>query len=384
MRHENSVFHQLSKSVPWRVFDEAVKEHGSDFRVRRLRTKDQFLALLFGQLSGVESLRGATEGLSSHAARLYHLGTKPVARSTLSDANARRPFQVYQRVFEAMVAIAGRGARRRLADTVRILDATKVRLSDLSGDWARFSDNFCAVKIHAVYDPHEQLPMKAIITPDNVNDITVAQTLDIEPGATYVFDMGYFCYQWWADLDAQGCRIVTRYRRNTPFKAIEALPLRPGSAILSDAIGHLTGYALPSRKCPFEDPVREISVRIDNGKILRLFTNDLDADAEEIAALYKQRWEIELFFKSIKQNLKIKRFYGVNENAVRMQIYIALIAYLILQAARKASRSGARITTFARLVRLNLMNRKPVDALAEPPPPAQYDPKNSQLILKLC
>ena len=195
MRHENSMFHQLAKGIPWRVFEGAVEEYGADYRMRRLRTKDQFLALLFSQLSGADSLRGATEGLSSSAARLYHLGSKPVARSTLSDANARRPFEVYQRVFEAMAAIAGRGARRRLADTVRLLDATKVRLSNLSSDWARFSDDFCAVKIHMVYDPHERLPVKAVVTPDNVNDITVAQRLDIEPGATYVFDMGYFCYQ---------------------------------------------------------------------------------------------------------------------------------------------------------------------------------------------
>lgn len=367
VRHRNSVFHQLSKHIPWHAFEEAVERHGADYRVRNFRTKDQFLALLFAQFSGMGSLRGTVEGLQSHEARLYHAGTKPVARSTFSDANAKRPFEVYRDVFETMVKIAGRGARRHLADTVRLIDATKVRLSSLSEDWARFSKDFCAVKIHMVYDPHADLPASARVTPDNVNDITVAQALKIEPGVTYVFDMGYFCYQWWADLDAGGCRFVTRFRVNTPFRPVAELPAPTGANILSDHIGHLTGYSAATRKCAMEDPVREIRVRTDQGKILRLMTNDLDAPAEEIAALYKQRWEIELFFKWIKQNLKIKRFIGVNENAIKTQIYIALIAYLILHAARNLSKQNPRPQSFARLVRVNIMNRKTIDSLTSPP-----------------
>jgi hypothetical protein len=280
-----------------------------------------------------------------------------------------------------MVKIAGRGARRHLADTVRLIDATKVRLSSLSEDWARFSKNFCAVKIHMVYDPHAALPASAGVTPDNVNDITVAQALEIEPGVTYVFDMGYFCYQWWADLDAAGCRFVTRFRANTPFESVAELAAPKGSNILSDRIGHLTGYSAATRKCAFEDPVREIRVKTDQGKILRLMTNDLDAPAEEIAGLYKQRWEIELFFKWIKQNLKIKSFIGVNENAVKTQIYVALIAYLILHAARKVLKQTARPQSFARLVRVNIMNRKTLDSLTSPPGLANPEPRSNNLEL---
>jgi len=367
VRHQNSVFHALTKHIPWRAFDGAVKRHGADRGVRKFRTKDQFLALLFGQLSGMGSLRGTVEGLASHGPRLYHAGAKPVARSTFSDANATRPFEVYKDVFETMAACAGRGLRRHLADTVRLMDATKVKLSNLSEDWARFSKDFCAVKIHIVYDPHASLPVRAEVTPDNVNDITVAQALDIEPGATYVFDMGYFCYQWWADLDAAGCRFVTRFRVNTPFKSVKQLPVQKRSNILSDHIGHLTGYSAATRKCAFQDPVREIRVKAENGKILRLMTNDLDATAEEIASLYKKRWDIELFFKWIKQNLKIKRFIGVNENAVKTQIYVALIAYLILHAARRLLTIIPRPQSFARIVRVNIMNRKTIDSLTAPP-----------------
>lgn len=374
----------MTKHIAWRVFDAAVDRTAADRGVRTFTTKDQLLALLYGQLAGTGTLRGAVEGLTSHGARLYHAGMKPVARSTFADANAKRPYEVFQDLFNAMARQAGRGARRHLADAVRLLDATKVKLSGLGATWARFSKDHCAAKVHIVYDPHEALPARAEVTPDNVNDIEPAKALKIEPGMTYVFDLAYYSFDWWAELDAAGCRFVTRLKKNTKIEVNADLPVPAHGDILSDRIGHLPERMARSRKNPFQDPVREVTVKTDQGKILRLVTNDLDAPAEEIAALYKLRWEIELFFKWIKQNLKIKHFIGTSENAVKIQIYVALIAYLILSLARKACAALARPQSFARLVRLNIMSRRPLDQLDRPPkarPPDNQCKYNLELAL---
>ena len=163
MRHQNSVFHQLTKHIPWSVFDRAVSKHGSDCRVRRLRTRDRFLAVLYGQFSGATSLREIEYGLASQAARLYHVGLRGVSRSTLSDANAKRSFEVYADVFAEMARLARPGLRRKLRDAVRLLDATKVNLSALSEGWARFSEDHCAAKVHVVYEPHGVVPLRAVV-----------------------------------------------------------------------------------------------------------------------------------------------------------------------------------------------------------------------------
>ena len=384
MRCHNSVFHQMTKFIAWDAFEASVAAHGSDFRVRRLRTRDQFLALLFGQLSGSVSLRAIEDGFASSAARLYHAGTRPVSRSTLADANAKRPFEVYADVFAAMVKMARPGVRRKVRDAVRLIDATKLRLSGAGSGWARFSDDLTAAKLHLVYDPVSNLPLTAHITPDNVNDITPAKALKVEPGATYVFDLAYYDYGWWAKLDALGCRFVTRFKRNTNLAVKAELPAPKGTNILSDRIGHLPKRLARSRQNPFTGPVREITVRISTGKQIRLLSNDLDAPAQEIAALYKQRWEIELFFKWIKQNLKIKHFIGVNENAVKTQIYIALIAFLILRAAHRAQSSIPRPQAFARLVRLNIMQRRALNALKKPPDQILKNQNQMTLDLAKC
>jgi hypothetical protein len=384
MRHENSVFHQLTKHLPWSVFDGAVSAHGADRRVRRLRTRDQFLALLYGQFSGASSLREIEDGLRSHEVLLYHAGLRRVSRSTLADANHKRSFEVYADVFAEMARLATPGLRRKIRDTVRLLDATKVRLSSLSEGWARFSEDHCAAKLHVVYEPHAKLPLRAVVTPDNINDIIPARDMPIEPGASYVFDLAYYSYQWWAELDALGCRFVTRLKTNTKLAVNTELPVPAGTNIRYDRIGHLPRRIGSGRPNPFTDPVREIVVSADHGKTLRLVTNDLDAPAQEIAALYKQRWEIELFFKWVKQNLKIRHFLGTSENAVKIQIYVALIAFLVLRAAHNAQKAISRPQAFARLVKLNIMHRRPLQGLKERPPNASDDPRQMIIGLVPC
>ena len=381
MRHHTIVFHDLLKQVPWSVFHQLVDKHGSDRRVRRLDSRSQFVALLFGQLAGAVSLREIEAGLASHANRLYHLGAREVARSTLADANARRSFELYADLFAHMAGTAGRATRRHLKDAVRILDATRIELSSLSGGWLDTLNGHRAIKLHIAYDPHGARPMRALTTDQRVNDITPAQTMPIEPGMTYVFDLAYYDFTWWSRLDAQGCRFVTRLKTHTRLARLEQQAVPAGGPILSDDIGTLPPRLSRSGPNPYTDPVRQITVRIATGKVIRLVTNDLDAPAQQIADLYKQRWQIELFFKWLKQNLRIARFLGTSENAIRIQIFVALIAHLMLRIAHSAQTCVRALTAFARLVRLNIMHKRPINALKAPPPDKNPDPAQRQLTL---
>jgi IS4 transposase len=379
MLYKNSVFHSLTKCVPWHKFDALVTAHGSDKLVRTFTTKRQFIALLYGQIGGAASLREIEAGMASHEQRLYHVGASVAKRSTLSDANALRPYQVFTELFEHMVGQAQRGLRRATQDAVRLIDSTSVRLSSLSGDWATYSADVFGAKAHIVYDPNADRPVYFALTPANVNDITAAKAMPIEAGATYVYDLGYYGYGWWAKLDDVGCRFVTRLKKNTPFAVLHENPVPKDSNILSDRIGHLPERLANSRKNPLQVPVREIRVRIETGKVLRIVSNDLDASAEEIAGLYKQRWQIELFFRWVKQTLRIRHFIGVSENAVRIQIAVALIAFLILRMAQAAQKIVHSPLAFARLVRANLMHRRPIDRLLEPEQPISKNPNQLNL-----
>ena len=200
--------------------------------------------------------------------------------------------------------------------------------------------------------------------------------MPITAGATYVFDLGYYDYGWWAELDAAGCRIVTRFKANTPLCEVGERLVEPGGAILSDRTGLLPPRQAHSRRNPMSGRVREVRVRTETGKILRLFTNDLTSRPELIAELYKRRWAIELFFRWVKQVLKIKHFIGVSENAVRIQIIVALIAFLLLRITRAAFQLTLAPLEVATLIRVSLMHRRTLRdlfALPEPIPRSQNE-----------
>jgi hypothetical protein len=356
-------------------------EHRADHRIRRLPTKSQFIALLYGQLSGAASLREIVCGLESHAARLYHVGGRTVTRSTLADANATRPSTVFSDLFAVMVGRAQRSLRRAVGEATYLIDSTGVRLSGLGAAWAHFSAKACGAKVHVIYDADVDRPVYAAVTAAKVNDITAAQAMPIEPGATYVFDLGYYDYGWWARMDEAGCRIVTRFKSNTPLTVTAELEVPEGTTnILSDRIGLLPQRQAKSRKNPFSDPVREVRVRIETGKVLRILSNDLDASAQEIADLYKRRWAIELFFRWVKQTLRIRHFLGTSENAVRIQIAVAMIAFLLLRLAQAAQKAVQSPLAFARLVRANLMDRKRIDRLIGAEPIPRINP--NQMVLQ--
>jgi hypothetical protein len=381
VRHKNSVFHDLLKRIPWSTFERLVDVHEADKHVRRLPTKSQLTALLYGQLAGAVSLREIVGGLESHSARLYHLGAVPASRSTLADANRQRPSAVFSGLFADMVAKATRGLRRKMGEACYLIDSTSVRLSGAGSQWARFSDQTCGAKVHVVYDAGAERPIYAAVSAANVNDITAAKSMPIAAGATYVFDLGYYDFAWWAKLDTAGCRIVTRFKSHTKLNVVteQAVESADGT-ILSDRIGLLPLRMAKSRKNPFIEPVREVMVKTPTGKVLRILSNDLEARAEEIAELYKRRWAIELFFRWVKQTLKIRHFLGNSENAVRIQIAVALIAYLLLQMAKESQKAIKSPLAFARLVRTNLMHLRQTDTLIKPPPEPKIDPRQLSLI----
>jgi hypothetical protein len=379
MRHENSVFHQILQRVPWATFEDLVKAHHADKHVRRLSTKDQFVAMLYGQFCGAASLREIETGLESCQSRLYHLGAAPVRRSTLADANSLRPAVVFCNLFAVMLKQAHRGLRRVLADTTYLIDSTSLKLDERSAGWARFSTGVCGAKIHVIYDADADCPIYAQVSAANVNDITIAQQMPIEPGATYVFDLGYYDYRWWAMLDDAGCRIVTRFKKNTPLRMIEELRVPKNSPVLSDRIGFLPPRQMNNSHNPMDNAVREVRVMTETGKLLRILSNDLDASAEEIAELYKRRWAIELFFRWVKQTLKIRHLLGTSDNAVRIQIAVALIAFLLLRLARQTQNAINSPLAFARLIRINLMNRRRLDRLLEPDEEPRVNPNQMKL-----
>ena len=320
MRRQTTVLREILKLIPRFRFERMAERHGADYRVRTLPCWSQFLALVYAQLAGATSLREVTAALSSHRSLLYHLGVaKDVKRSTLSDANARRPSALFAEVFHVLLGkLKGGRAAGEARDLVRLIDSTSVRLSQKLSGWAHFAARAHAgVKLHVVYDPAAQLPTYFAVTPARRNDIVAARDMPILAGASYVFDLAYYDFGWWAKLDAAGCRFVTRLKDNTrpmlveerKVPAAEAAPKNGAATILSDRIVRLARYTKRGKN-PYARPIREIVIKLDSSRKLRLATNDLQSPARAIADLYKTRWQIELFFKWIKQNLKIKRFLG--------------------------------------------------------------------------
>jgi hypothetical protein len=387
MRHHNTVIHALLKPMPWGAFDRLVEKHSSDKGVRRLSTKSQFIALLHGQLSGATSLREIETTMTSHEARLYHLGVKAPKRSTLADANRLRSADVFADLFSVLLAQAHPGLRRASKEAIRLIDSTSVSLNALSSDWASYEAHGAGAKLHVVFDPNAQTPVHFAVTAQRTNDIVAAKSMPVEAGATYVFDLGYYDFSWWARLSAQGCRFVTRLKKNTPTRIANERKLSAATIaqgrITADRIVRLPQRLHGHRIHPLACDLREVHVVIETGKTLRIVSNDLTSPAEDIADLYKTRWQIELFFRWVKQTLKIRKFLGTSENAVRIQLAVALIAFLLLRIAHAAQNAVSGPLAFARLARSNLMHFKTIHDLAKPePPPPRSD--GEQLGFALC
>ena len=387
MPHENTVLHEVLKEVPRRQFAALVARAGGDRGVRRLTCWDQLVALLYVQLGGVASLRDLEARLTAQRARLYHLGAAVVRRSTLADANATRspvPFEALAQLLLARCgAELGRRHRAEAGQLIRILDSTLVKLGPQRSSWARcWRPGFAAAKLHLTWDSREALPVRWEVTPAATSDLAVAMDWPTEQGATYLVDRGYCHYGWWAELAAQGARFVTPRKSRQHVRVVEERPVA-APPILADRLVMLSPRLNKSRRNPFDQPLREVVVARDDGRRLSLLTNDLERPAQEIADLYKERWQIELLFKWLKQTLKIRHPLGTSRNALHLQILTALIAYLLLRliAARHAFKGA--LSGFCRLLGSALMERRAIATLLRPPDTPGPDPQHPQLAFAL-
>jgi putative transposase len=322
--------------------------------------------LAFAQLGTADSLRGVVAGWNAQAHHHYHLGVGPLARSTLSDANARRPPELFAATFAMLSAQVGRSLRREGMQMLRLIDATPIPLNRLC-TWADWNGRTRGLKLHVVYDPGTDHPRLIEITPSTVNDVEIGRAQPIESGATYVFDKAYCDYAWWTRMHSAGCRFVTRQKANTTYRVIarRALeqPTGDGFTVLDDTEVMLATQG--RTKLPIA--MRRVSIKRDEGGTLTLLTNDLDRPADQIAALYKARWQIELLFRWIKQNLRLRKFLGRSQNAIRLQLLAAMIAYLLLRIAARQSRVTLPALRFLELVSSCLFIRKPIARIDKPP-----------------
>ena len=336
MQFLDSIFGSVLKPIDRRRFQAIVDECDGDAYDKKFKSWDHVVALVYAQLSGADSLRAIETGFNANSHHHYHLGVGSIARSTLSDANARRPVEVFAQTFTMLAEMADRHTRHEGAEMVSLIDSSPIPLGKTC-DWAKWNGRIRGMKMHVVYDPNADCPRCVEITAATVNDVEIGREVEIATATTYVFDKGYYHFGWWKKINDAGAFFVTRAKVNTRLRATQRRYVRKvigdGFRIVDDAEVMLASKGdsrLPMR-------LRRIRVRRDKGGLITLITNDLDRTAVEIAALYKARWQIELLFRWIKQHLHIRKFFSANENAIRLQILAAMIAYLLLRIAARVN-----------------------------------------------
>lgn len=365
----SSMFSQLLKLFPRTEFQALVKRTYAERHARGFTCWGQFVAMLFCQLGHAHSLREICGGLRSSEGKLQHLGITAPARSTLAYANEHRPWQLYRAVFEALLARCqplGRGRRKfRFKNKLVSLDSTVIDLCATLFDWAKFRRTKGAVKLHCLLDHDGYLPSVVVITEGKRHDVRVARTLRFDPGTIVVMDRGYVDYAWFGQLTAQDVFFVTRMKDPTLYQVVEVRKVPERGAVLRDDIIELTGVDAAT-KCPFR--LRRVEVDDpDKQGTLVFLTNHLTLGATTIAAVYKDRWQVELFFKALKQNLKIKTFVGTSANALKVQVWTALIAILLLKYLQLRSRFGWSLANLIALLRMNLFTHRDLWAWLDQP-----------------
>jgi putative transposase len=339
-----SPFAAVLKLLPRGQFDRFVEHSEADKYRKRMSCWQQLVVMMYAQFSGSSSLRVLESGFNAQQAHHYHLGCKELKRSTLADMNAAGSVEVFAKLAEALMQQAGGKLRAEGCELLRLLDSSSLTLKGHGFDeWtgANRTRNTQGLKLHVLFGLSERAPLAQAISAANLNDIDHARTLSLEPGAIYVFDKGYCDYSWWWHIHCSKARFVTRFKRNAKLQLLEDRRIAQDARgiILKDQLVCLANkHPGAGRKIPYQLPLRRIEVLRENKPPLVLATNDLKSSAKRIAERYRARWQIELFFKWIKQHLRIKRFLGRSETAVRIQILTALIAYLLVALYAKQRR----------------------------------------------
>ena len=385
MRFANSIFASLLKPINRKQFQKIVDEHGGDSYDKTFKSWDHLVALVYAQLAGINGLRALEATFNANSQHHYHLGTDKLVRSTLSDANARRPVGIFAQVFAMLAETADRQTRREGTEMVRLIDASPIPLDNVC-KWAKWNGRIRGMKLHVVYDPLADVPTCVEVTPANINDVEIGRDVPIKAGTTYVFDKGYCRFDWWQKINDSKAFFVTRKKVNMRLRAVKHRTnrKRKGDGFKVIADDEVVLASKSNARLPI--PLRRIKIRREKGGVITLLTNDLARTAIEIAALYKSRWQIELLFRWIKQHLDIRKFLGRNDNAIRLQVLAAMIAYLLLRIAARVNCTTMLPLRLAELVSQFLFTRRSIATITKPPPinPSKRQQRISPNQLELC
>ena len=376
MAHNSTVFAQLLKLVPRHEFEGLAREHGSGRKARKLTRWSQFVAMGMAQLAGRSSLRDIVSNLSAQSRKLYHLGAGEVSRSLLSRVNADKPWELYEALFGRLLSrcqASSPGHGFRFKNRLHSLDATVIDLCLSMFPWAKFRRAKGALKVHVGMDHEGRLPTFVAVTEGRTSDIEVARTLRLPKGSIVAADRAYLDFEWINSLILQGVFLVTRLKKGIRYRVVERRGANRRQGVTSDQTIEFTS-ARGRRRCPRR--LRRIGCRdLETGKHCVLLTTNFQLSAKTIADIYRSRWQVELFFKWIKQNLKVESFVGTSRNAVMTQLWIAMCMYLLVSHLKFASRLGWSRAEILRLLQLNLFERRPLDDLlgnkANDPPACQ-------------
>jgi hypothetical protein len=385
-----SIFSQILQFIPRLAFEAKVREHKAERHARGFSSWTQLIAMLFGQLGHAQSLREITGGLAACEGKLRHLGVnEPPKRSTLSYANEHRTWELYRSVFYDLLEhcrgeAAGHKRKFRFKHKLLSIDSTTIALSLSMFDWAHYKRSKGAVKLHLVLDHDGYLPQYAVISDGKQADIHAAKKMSFAPGTMLVFDRGYADYDWWLSLEQQKVFFVTRLKDKADYAVMEKREVPEKGKVLKDEVIVLLKLAAEGRECF----LRRIEVWVEEKQETMVFvTNHLKLAASTIAAIYKDRWQIELFFKALKQSLKVKTFVGTSENAVQTQIWTALIAMLLVKYLQLRSTFGWSLSNLVALLRQQLFVYRDLMAWLNDPfqaPPALAGVHDGQLALELA
>ena len=370
------VFAQLMEFLPWKRFQRLVIKYKGDRYVKHFSCNSQFLCMAFAQLTYRESLRDIEASLRAHAAKLYHLGIRGrVSRSTLADANEARDWRMYAEFAQSLIATArplyaNDPLQVELANTVYALDATLIELCISMFPWARYQATQAAVKLHTLLDLRGSIPSFLYISDGKLHDVRILDQLLPEPGAFYVMDRGFIDYARLHRFHQSGAFFVVRARSNLKANRRYSHPVDRSSGLRSDQTVLLSGFYAHK---DFPEPLRRVRIKdLATGKSIVLLTNNFLLPALSITTLYRCRWQIELFFKWIKQHLRIKAFFGTSENAVKTQIWIALSVYVLVAIVKKRFNLQASLYELLQILSLTLFEQDPIDqilTLAHPEQP---------------
>lgn len=380
---QNTVFAQVVKLIPRSQFESFVNNHQGDHSVRSLNCWTWFGALLFGQLTGHDSIRSIERVFAKNDSKIRRLGFNSVCKSTLADANQSRPLEILENTFAYLLRKAQRLAPKhgfRFKGHISVLDSSSISLSLKLMPWSQHTSTVGAVKMHTAIDLAGSLPEVIVLEPARIQDLRVArQNFKFAKGTTVIFDKGYSDFTWFKDLDDAGVYFVTRLKSGINFKVAK-------SKRTDRTLGHICDQEIyfngtnAKRKAKLTGKFRRISYRDpDTGKRLIFLTNRFDLATQTICDLYKARWEVELFFKTLKQNLKIKKFLGTSFHAVKAQIWVALIAYLMIQIWRFALKVRISIPDAMAVIGTLILLKEPLSRLLGPLPRKTRHPPDSQL-----